>query len=343
MLEGEEDMYFNWKFTYPAPLDKPAKGYDLNIREWFHNEVSERTGGRLNIKIYPGGQLSNIREAPQVVGSGIVEIGMVPLGEMFPDLFPYTSISAIPFFGVGDMAIDAKLQQAAWNHPLVEANFKKLGLKQAYATGPVPLYLGLGKKVGKIETMADFAGLQFRSQGYDATWAKAMGMTPVNIKAYEVYMGFEKGIIDLTAQGWAEFERFKLWEVCDYGLDFPVKVSAGGGQAVMNLNKWNSLPQYIKDIWVQVEKDATAYSIPYKQVAIESGRNAMIANGMEIYKLSPEVNALAREAGVAAWEEFVRNAEMSANGTNVREFVGEMIDLRNELTGEPFTVYDPFK
>jgi hypothetical protein len=56
MKKGEEDLRFTWKFSFPAPRDKPVAGYELNKREWFFEEMRKRTGGRLVTSIVWGGQ-----------------------------------------------------------------------------------------------------------------------------------------------------------------------------------------------------------------------------------------------------------------------------------------------
>jgi len=305
--------------------------------------VRQRTGGRLDIKIFWGSQISNIREAPQVLGSGIVETGMLPKGEMFPDLYPYTNITTMPFWGIGDLQKDALLQQYAWKHPLVTGNFTKSNVRYGFTTGPVGLHMNLAKRLGKIEKAEELNGLQVRGQGYVNTAAQALGMIPVNIKAYASYQGLEKGMIDVNVLCISEVKRYKMYEVCDYLIDLPLYVSAGAGNGMMNLDKWNSLPQYIKDIWADVETDATAYANEIKKLLADEALQIMAENGMKIYKLAPEEEAKVRAAGIAAWEKWVSDAEKSPNGLKVKEFISEMITYRESLTGEPWMGYRPFK
>ena len=166
-------------------------------------------------------------------------------------------------------------------------------------------------------------------------------MVPVNLRPFEVYEAFEKGTIEVTAHDYPQTLAMKLYEQCDSIIDIPIYVSGGRGQGSLNLDAWESLPQYIKDIWVEVEKDAQAYAVEVNGKDIAAARKGLADNGVEIYKLSPEEEAKIKAAGLAAWEQWISTAEKNPNGKDVKKYAADCIAFRDKLTGKPWTIYKP--
>jgi TRAP-type C4-dicarboxylate transport system substrate-binding protein len=342
MLKGEEDLYFEWRFSQHPPREAPPAGFDLTFGEFFHRELEKRTKGRLKIKEFYGGQLGKIKEAPFLLGKGVYEMGFTPHGEMFPDLFPLNSIVQMPLFVPDDFDQASLLSQYAWSHPLVLEELAKNNLMYGYVIHFAPSYQIFRKGLEPITKVEDLAGLKHRAKGYTAAFSEALGMIPVNLPGSESYESLQKGMLDTSEEGLSSIKNRKLYEVCDSILNIAVR--GGGGTGVpsdVNLDAWNSLPQYIKDIWREIESDARVYTKGLYEALRKESLAVVEDNGMEFFTLPPEEEAKYLAAGVVAWEKLVENIEKRPGGEKIREYIKDCIAFRDKITGKPWTVYKP--
>jgi TRAP-type C4-dicarboxylate transport system substrate-binding protein len=256
--------------------------------------------------------------------------------EIYPDFFPYTVINVLPFWGTGDLAKDAELQRYCYTHPLAAENFARQNLQYGMTGGPVPFYLLLANNVDKVTTVDQLDGLQFRAFGYNGAWAKELGMVPNNLRAFQVYEAFEKGQLHVSPVDFSEGFAMKLYEQCNKLIADPLYVSGGRSQGSLNLDAWNSLPQYMKDLWVEVENDLIAYSVEFNGKTIAAGRKGLADNGVDIYNLSPEELAKFKAPAQVAWDSWISTAMESPNGKDVKKYAADCIAFRDKLTGEPW-------
>jgi len=340
MLKGEEDLYFDWKYAMPIPREAPPTGYGLTSKEWFHDELEKRTKGHIKIEEFYGGQLGGFREMPDLLGQGVFETAFCPKGEMLPDRFPYSAIVFMPFWMPDDLEMAAKLFQYCWSHPLFLENFAKANLMYGYTFGGLKMRQFLAKGVPKITKVDDLAGLQHRAYGYDAIWTESLGMVPVGLSGAEVYEGLQKGIIDSSVNSMAEIEWKNLYEVIGSIIDVTMFIR-GGTIGDVNLDAWNSLPQYIKDIWRELVPEATSYQSEIAEILERDGLAFAKEKGLVMYKLDPEEESKYKAAGLPVWEKWVEDSEGLPNGNKIRDYIRDCIAFRDTLTGEPWTMYIP--
>ena len=91
------------------------------------------------------------------------------------------------------------------------------------------------------------------------------------------------------------------------------------------------------------EPDATAYTKGLYEALTQESLAIIEETGMEFFTLSPEEEAKYLAAGALAWQKLVEDTEQRPGGENIREYIKDCIAYRNKVTGEPWTVYDPFK
>jgi len=342
MLKGEEDLYFEWRFSQSPPREAPPEGYDLTFGEFYHRELEKRTKGHLKIEEFYAGQLGKTKEAPFLLGKGVYEMGFTPHGEMFPDMFPLNSIIQMPLFIPEDFDQASLLAQYCWSHPLVLQELAKNNLMYGYVIAFPPSYQFFRKGLEPITAVEDLVGLKHRAKGYTAAFSEALGMIPVNLGGSETYESMQKGMLDTTDESLSAVKNRKLYEVCDSILG--VVVRGGGGTGVpcdVNLDAWNSLPQYIKDIWREIEPDATAYTKELYEALLKESLAIAEENGMEFFTLSPEEETKYLAAGAVAWQKLVEDTEQRPGGEKIREYIKDCIAYRDKVTGEPWTVYKP--
>lgn len=111
-----------------------------------------------------------------------------------------------------------------------------------------PFYLWPKKEVS---TLDDLKGVKMRTSALYDRFMKSLGIVPVTIPAGDTYTALERGTVE--GFGWPNMgPRQRGWlEVVKCAIDLPF-YGSNNITAVMNLDKWNSLPKDVQDQVVAV-------------------------------------------------------------------------------------------
>jgi TRAP-type C4-dicarboxylate transport system substrate-binding protein len=139
----------------------------------------------------------------------------------------------------------------------------------------------------KVEKLADLDGLTVGcvSDSY-FLWFKAMGMTGVTINMPDYFTAMERGTVDAVELGITGIPDFSLFEVIKYELDEPY-----GSTSIsfsVNLDKWNALPQNLKDIMTEAAIEVEQEGPPVYQQLVDGVNQELIKAGAQFVKFSPE-------------------------------------------------------
>jgi TRAP-type C4-dicarboxylate transport system substrate-binding protein len=86
-----QDTVKRIRFAHPAP---PAHGWHI-WAERFKKAIEEKTGGKVQVQIFPNAQMGNERDTAQAVRLGSIEMGAIGVGLM--NWVPEMSITDAPF------------------------------------------------------------------------------------------------------------------------------------------------------------------------------------------------------------------------------------------------------
>ncbi len=126
--------------------------------------------------------------------------------------------------------------------PSLRGQFKDNHVLLTYASEP---YLLITNKK-QVKTLEDIRGMQIRvTAGPPVSMIRLLGATPVIRAMPDTYLALQKGEIDGMAAPWEAILSFRLYEVVKYYTYLPM-FSVYLSQA-MNNERWNSLPQDIKE------------------------------------------------------------------------------------------------
>ena len=223
----------------------------------------------LEIEVYPGGELGAgpLEQYVRVV-QGVADI-VWGLQGYTSSQFPKTMVSELP----------GALLEGMTGYDLIW-NAYDAGLLSEEFPGTKPLALWLSEpnvfimKDIDVRTPADVAGLKIRVSGSAAAAAvEALGATPVQMPAGEIYNSLQTGLIDGVITGASAIGDFKLDEVANsYTLNAPLGHISF--YVVMNQAKYDGLSDEEK-----AALDAIA-GRPLSQSA-EEGWNARAAQVIE--------------------------------------------------------------
>jgi len=191
---------------WDMPMAYAATNFHSEHGVIFAEKVKQYTNGALEITTHPGGSLFKGGEIKRAV-----QTGQAPIGERFMSAHaneaPLLGWDNLPFLAT-TYADNDKLWAAAKDK--VNAQLADLNLVALY-TCPWP---GQGFYFKKpVMSSADTQGIKFRSyNAATATFAKELGMLPVQVEAAELSQALATGVAEaFISSGSTGYDR-KVWE-----------------------------------------------------------------------------------------------------------------------------------
>lgn len=277
-----------------------ATNYHSEIAAQFAAEVTEKTGGELEIVTHPGGSLFAGDEI-----FGAVRKGLAPIGERLISALgnddPIYEMDSVPFLATS--FADAKLLYDA-QKPELEKMLDEARMVLLYSVPwpPQGFY-----SVKEANSKADVEGLKFRA--YNATTSKVaelMGMVPTKIEAAELSQAFATGVAQsMISSGSTGYDR-KLWEHVDYFYD--VRAWLPRNMVMVNKKAWETLDeatqQIIRDAAATAEADGWAKAEELAGWYIEQ----FTENGMNVADAGESLVADFQAAGEQLRAEWLERA-----------------------------------
>jgi len=198
--------------------------------------VSEKTGGKIQIKVFGGGVLGGERDQNEGVQIGTIDMGYTTTG-VFSTFVPEMNVLSLPFL-FEDTEHFKKFETSKVAEKLL-AKCEKYGFK-GLGFG-VPVFREPLNAKRPINRPEDFKGLKIRLMEVPIhldTYA-AMGASPTPMAFGEVYSAMQLGVVDGCENALASLYSQKFYEVSKYLSRLPVFSNAC--ILVMNLDKWKKL------------------------------------------------------------------------------------------------------
>ncbi|WP_265515744.1 TRAP transporter substrate-binding protein [Nitratireductor luteus] len=201
-----------------AHFVSPAHTVNTAVVEPLANGVAEDTNGELTIQTYPGGEL----------GAGPMEQyvrAMQGVADITWGLQGYTSSQ---FSKTMVVEMPGAIPEGMTGYDLLWNAFDEHLADEYPGTKPLALYVSepniIIMKGRHVRTPADLKGLKIRVSGTIAgSVVEALGATPVQMPAGEIYNALQTGLIDGLITGASAVSDFKLDEVADsYTLGAPL-------------------------------------------------------------------------------------------------------------------------
>ncbi len=191
---------------------KPG-GSEEAALEKFRQIVAERSGGRLKVRIFMGGQLGGEKEVLEMMKIGQTQMALT--GGIFRTMFAeaYDAIS-IPFYFESWEMAKAYLE-GPMGKKIGELAAEKGGIIDFGPQKRAPRHMTANRQ---IHGPADIKGLKIRLPSVPIwvdVW-KELGAAPLVIPAPDIYMAMKTGQVDAHENSLASPYSRKLWEVQQY-------------------------------------------------------------------------------------------------------------------------------
>ncbi|WP_321990983.1 sialic acid TRAP transporter substrate-binding protein SiaP [Marispirochaeta aestuarii] len=206
--EGAADSY-TLRLSHVLPTDHQNHKTAVKFAEL----VKEKTGGKVNIEIFPAAQLGNEKEIIDSVAMGTLDFALCGFGEV-TKRFPVSGIFDGPFvFRDREHLAQVYTSDIFWD---IMADMEEVGIQMVspgyYGTRHVTTTDTL------VKTPADLNGLKLRcpDQPMFVATTKAMGATPTPMAFSEVYLALQQGVADGQENPAAAITSMKFYEVQKY-------------------------------------------------------------------------------------------------------------------------------
>ena len=212
-------------------------------------KVKEKSGGRMIVDIYPGGQLGNERELIELLQIGslaMTKVSTAPLESFIPDMkifgMPYLFENDEHRWSVLNGKIGRELLQSGESYFLRGMCYYDAGSRSFYT------------KDKPINTPSNLEGLKIRVQKSQTSinMVKSLGGAATPIPWGELYTSLQQGVVDGAENNPPSFYLSKHYEVCKFlSLDEHTSIP---DVLIMSTFVWNSLNKVEKN-WLQTSID----------------------------------------------------------------------------------------
>ena len=226
----------------------PSSHYIAAPQQEWADLVEERSGGRIEVQIYPAAQLYSDRDALEAISTGAMEAGAFYIHNIAPVVHEWEAVQAmgIPWSSEfceamieGD--IGDKLRRASEEANLKVMYYLPWGLSGAN--------LGLAGQGDPIILPEDLQGRSIRAISPMMTEFDALyGGHGVYLSGAELYTGLRLGTVDSVIAAPAHLIERKLWEVTDWYVAPVPFMGDQISQIYVNLDFFNKLPADLQKV-----------------------------------------------------------------------------------------------
>lgn len=188
----------DWKgATLTLGTLNPEGNADSVAAQWFADQLSEKTGGRLKVNVYPHAQLGNQSVQIEALTMGTQDFfigGMEPFASIAKELqvltvfFLFENQEQFQKFFTTQYYADAEAK-------LAENNIVAINKAYNWVKGPYRILLSMKHVDGSLDTIK---GLTVRipdQEVFQKSW-RALGAAPTVLALNETYLAMQQGLVD---------------------------------------------------------------------------------------------------------------------------------------------------
>lgn len=259
----------------------PAPTFPCVQMERWKTEVEKRTNGAVKINTFPGGTLLDAKDMFDGVIAGQADIGCLSMAYQ-PGRFLVTNATSLPL-GVPNAKVGSLV---LWDlYQKYPDEFKDVKVLTMFVSAPSSI---MSKK--PIRTLAELKGVDLRASGGAGEVLKAWGANLNGMPQSETPEALQKGVVQGLFSSLEVLKDFKFAELCRYvtitdQVIYPFAV-------VMNLDKWNKLPDDVKKVMDDLRVEQAEWTGTYMDNHVtESIEWSKQTYQVEFIQLPPEEKA----------------------------------------------------
>ncbi len=254
---------------------------NITYREWaplFIDKINERAKGELFIKYRGGPEVIGGFDQAKAVAKGTIDMAMVPTS-FYPGVVPGADTMRLS-------KISTAKERANGTYDLQREIHEKAGIYFVGNSTPVQDHFFWVCLRKPVKTREDFKGLKIGGSPPFLPCFKALGASPVKAGLPQYYPSVERGVFDGNIIGMDVYLAIHEYEVAPYVIDHPFYKSTN--VIIMNLKKWNSLPDHLKKLIDQVQMETEQAMLEVWEGAVAGMKKKAMKEGAKFIKLEPD-------------------------------------------------------
>lgn len=305
-LTGFSIFYVNQKEEVTVPdfvltyAENQSSDYPTTLGGvYFARLVQERTGGKVEIRIYDnsvlGDEVSVVQQI-QYGGIDFARMSISTLADIAPSLhileMPYLYRDSAHMWKVLDGEIGDQLMESMGNTDLVPLSWYDAGTRSFYFTD------------GPKETLEDLQGKKIRvpESALMIDMVTALGAVPVPLAFDKVYSALETGQIDGAENNWPSYDSMGHDEVAPYYMvDEHMRIPE---LQLMARSTWDILPEEYQKVIVECARLSANYERSVWKERVDISRKRVIENGCQVFPLSDEEKQKFQAAVAPVYEKY---------------------------------------
>ena len=274
-------------------------------------KVREKSGGRMQVQVFPGEQLGNEKECIEALQLGylaMTKTSSAPLEGFVPKMrvfgIPYLFRDADHLWKVLNGPIGKEILLAGESKRLRGLCYYDAGARSFYAKRP-------------INKPSDLAGMKIRVQNsiMSMKMVQAMGGSPTPVPWGELYTALDQGVVDAAENNAPSFRTSRHYEVCPYYcLD---EHTCLPDILVISTRVWNKLSPEQQRVLQEAADESVAYQRKIWAEAELKDLQTVQEQGAKIVR--PD-KAPFRESVRPVWKEF--------EGTEIGELIRRIQEVQ---------------
>lgn len=282
--QSKETIKLSYSIFFP-----PTHVQCIAATNWA-NEIQQRTGGRVQITVYPAQSLTKADQCYEGVIKGISDLGM--------SCFAYTR-GRFPLLEGLDLPLGYPNGATATRiaNDMIQkyqpAELNDVKVLYVHAHGP-----GILACKKPVRSLADVKGLKVRATGLSAKIVEALGGTPVAMSQPETYEALAKGVVEATLCPIETLKGWKQGEAIEYVVDSTAIGYTTAMFVVMNKDKWAALPADVQKVFTDVSQEWIAKHGEAWDQADQAGREFVTSLNRQFLQLP--------EAEPQRWKDAVK-------------------------------------
>jgi TRAP-type mannitol/chloroaromatic compound transport system substrate-binding protein len=326
----DPDRKYKWNMVTTWPPNFPIIGEGCNhFADW----VSQMSGGRLQIRVFGGGELIPALEAFDAVSSGTAQIGH---GGAY---YWAGKIPAAQFFASVPFGMNAQ-QVNAW---IMSGGGMELWRELYEPFNLIPFLAGntnaqMGGWFNKeINSIGDIRGLKMRIPGLGGRVFERAGGSAILSAGSEIYTNLERGVIDATE--WiGPFHDYKMGfhKIAKYYYSPGWHEAGTALEIFINKTNYESLPVDLQVILETAAARLNQFIMTELEVKNAEYLRILRNEGVDIRPFPPEVLAVLKQTTREVIAEMVANDPKSARVYEAFKAFKEMDKPWSDLTEKVF-------
>jgi len=290
------------KFAYVTPELTYYQNYHTNYVTTFKGYVERMSQGRINVEVYPAGQMGGEREALESVQLGTVEMTVLADGTLF-GFYKKAMVTSTP-------GVFASIEEAnavfsgPWGEAWHEELRKALGVKvlNHFSFG----FRNFSNNLRTLKTPVDAKDIKFRvmENPLFVKMVESLGAIATPMPSNEMYTALQHGVVDGQENPICAVISDKTFEVQKY---YTLDGHTCGNQYVfVNDGFFNSLPNDLQKIVLdganRAGQSVKGFIYTQEEIGVK-----FLKEHMEVYTPTSDEAAMWREAVSAKTIDYIRS------------------------------------